>query len=120
MVSEIAHTYANTVAELQQLVMRMLFESYGLDEKLYESQRISTTYLIRFIKYRKCHETDKNTSVLRGHTDKSLVSILHSDDVKSLGLRTKDGQWMQFEPSPSSYLVIIGDAGMVSQSSILL
>ncbi|XP_031254329.1 2-oxoglutarate-dependent dioxygenase AOP3-like [Pistacia vera] len=109
---EIAHTFANMVAALQQLVMRMLFESYGIDEKHYESQRRSTTYLLRFLNYRKCHKTEKNTAALSGHTDKTLVSILHSDDVKGLELRTKDGERMHFQPSPSSYLVIAGDVGM--------
>ncbi|KAJ0007590.1 hypothetical protein Pint_29954 [Pistacia integerrima] len=51
---EIAHTVANMIAELQQLVMRMLFESYGIDEMHHESQRRSTTYLLRFLNYRKC------------------------------------------------------------------
>ncbi|KAJ0007110.1 hypothetical protein Pint_29973 [Pistacia integerrima] len=116
---EIAHTFANIVAELQQLVMRMLFESYGIDEKHYESQRRSNTYLLRFLNYRKCHKTEKNTAALSGHTDKTLVLILYSDEVKGLELRTKDGEWMHFQPSPSSNLVIAGDVGMVSPSKIL-
>lgn len=111
--SEVALTYANIVAELQQLVMKMLFECYGID-KLYESQKESTTYLLRFLKYRKS-QTDTTNLAFKGHTDKSLVSILHSNHVKGLELRTKDGEWIHFEPSPSSFVIIAGDVCMVSQ-----
>ncbi|KAK2651426.1 hypothetical protein Ddye_011282 [Dipteronia dyeriana] len=107
---EIAHTYANTVAELQQLVMRLLFESYGI-EKHYENHKESTTYLLRLLKYSKS-QTDRTNVAFKGHTDKSLVSILHSNHVKGLELRTKDGEWIHFEPSPTSFVVIAGDAFM--------
>ncbi|KAI9161714.1 hypothetical protein LWI28_020034 [Acer negundo] len=107
---EIAHTYSNIVAELQQLVMRLLFESYGI-EKHYENHKESTTYLLRLLKYSKS-QTDRTNVALKVHTDKSLVSILHSNHVKGLELRTKDGEWLQFEPSPTSFVVIAGDAVM--------
>ncbi|KAK4842920.1 hypothetical protein QYF36_001607 [Acer negundo] len=104
---EIAHTYSNIVAELQQLVMRLLFESYGI-EKHYERHKESTTYLLRLLKYSKS-QTDRTNVALKVHTDKSLVSILHSNHVKGLELRTKDGEWLQFEPSPTSFVVIAGE-----------
>ncbi|KAJ4718233.1 2-oxoglutarate-dependent dioxygenase [Melia azedarach] len=107
---ETAHSYANIVAELQQLVMRMLFESYGIGKR-YESHKKSTTYLLRFLKYRKS-QTDQTNLAFKGHTDKSLVSILHSNHVKGLELRTKDGDWIHFEPSPNSFVVIAGDVCM--------
>lgn len=93
----------------------MLFESYGIDEKQYEAHVKSTTYLLRFLKYRRTENTNMG---FKGHTDKSFVSILHSNHVKGLQLKTKDGDhdhdnWLHFEPSPSSFILIVGDVCMV-------
>lgn len=95
------------------MVMRMLLGSYGI-EKHYENQKESTTYLLRLLKYRK-REMDESGVGFKGHTDKSLISILHSNHVKGLQLRTKDGRdWLYFDPSPASFIVIAGDVCMVS------
>ncbi|XP_038693680.1 probable 2-oxoglutarate-dependent dioxygenase AOP1 [Tripterygium wilfordii] len=107
---ELAYAYANIAAELERMLMRMLFESYGA-EKHHESHVASTTYLLRFLKYIKSQEDQTNIG-FKGHTDKSFITILHQDHVKGLELRTKDGDWISYEPSPSSFLVVAGDVCM--------
>lgn len=110
--SECAHLYAQLVAKLEQIVMRMVFESYGI-EKHYESHVESSTYLLKLVKYmRPTKEEDKVDFV--SHSDKTFLTILHQNHVKGLELRTKDGSWIFFEPSPSSFVVMAGDACMVS------
>ena len=106
------------VTELQQLLVKMLFESYGI-EKHSEKQIESTTYLLRFLKYRNT-EIEKYLG-FKGHTDKSFLTILHQNHVKGLEIITKDGDWVSYEPSSShcSFAVIAGDLCMVSHYKVI-
>lgn len=99
------------MAELDQMVTRMVFDIYGV-ERLYDSHMASTTYLLRCFKYREQKENETNVG-LRPHKDKTFTSILHQSQVHGLQVRSKDGQWIEAEPSPSSFLVMAGDAFMV-------
>lgn len=102
------------MAELDEMVTKMVFEVYGV-ERLYESHMASTTYLLRCFKYRtrQLNETDMG---IHPHKDKTFTSILHQNEINGLQIKTKDGQWIDVEPSPSTFLVMAGDAFMVSQS----
>ncbi|XP_027166189.1 probable 2-oxoglutarate-dependent dioxygenase AOP1 [Coffea eugenioides] len=108
--SETAFSYSKIVAELDQIVMRMVSEAYGI-EKNYESLLGSMSYLLRLIKYRRPHENEKNLGIVP-HTDKSFMSILQQDQVKGLEIKTKDGEWMVIDPSPFSFIVMAGDVCM--------
>ncbi|KAF3450812.1 hypothetical protein FNV43_RR06901 [Rhamnella rubrinervis] len=107
---ETMFTYTKLVADLEQMVKRMVFESYGV-EKYYNSHVESTTYLFRPIKYRVPAEINESNVGCHVHTDKSFITILHQNEVEGLEFKTKDGDcWIGFEPSPSSFLVLAGDA----------
>ena len=98
--------------ELNQIVTRMVFENYGV-EKYYDSHMEDTIYRPRLHKYREVD--DKETKLgLPVHTDKSFTTILHQNHVLGLEIQTKDGQWIGFDSSPSSFLFLAGDAFMVS------
>ncbi|XP_062017853.1 deoxypodophyllotoxin synthase-like [Rosa rugosa] len=107
---ESAHSYSKLVTELGEMVTKMVFENYGV-ERLYESHMASTTYLLRCSKYRapQLNETDMG---LLPHKDKTFLSILNQNETNGLQIRTKDGQWIDVKPSPSSFLVMAGDAFM--------
>ncbi|CAB4272706.1 unnamed protein product [Prunus armeniaca] len=107
---ESAQSFSKLVAELDQMVTRMVFDIYGV-ERLYDSHMASTTYLFRCFKYREQKENETNVG-LRPHKDKTFTSILHQSQVHGLQVRSKDGQWIEAEPSPSSFLVMAGDALM--------
>ncbi|KAL3528817.1 hypothetical protein ACH5RR_008139 [Cinchona calisaya] len=102
--------YSKLVGKFDQIVMRMVSESYGI-EKDYETIRESMTYLLKLIKYRGPKELEKKVG-LSPHTDKSFITILHQHQVKGLEIKTKDGQWLVVDPSPSSFIVMAGDACM--------
>jgi isopenicillin N synthase-like dioxygenase len=102
--------FARLLADLDQMVMRMVSESYGI-EKDYETLLGSTTYLLRLIKYRGPETNETNLGIIP-HTDKSFMSILHQRQVKGLEIRTKEGDWILIDPSPSSFVVMAGDACM--------
>lgn len=108
MVSESSLSFSKAVAELDRLVIRMLFESYGV-EKYTESHTESTTYLLRYLKYR-APEMNETSMAFPSHTDKSFLTILHQNQVSGLEIQTRDGDWISVEFPPSSFVVMAGDA----------
>lgn len=110
--SETALEYSRIVAELDQVVMRMVTKSYGISENSYEMLLGATSYLLRFIKYRPPTKDETGLGIVP-HTDKSFMSILHQRQVKGLEIKTKNGDWILVDPSPSSFIVMAGDACMV-------
>ncbi|WCJ40730.1 2-oxoglutarate (2OG) and Fe(II)-dependent oxygenase superfamily protein [Euphorbia peplus] len=106
---ETVYLHAILLAEMQELVVKMLFESYGLDKEYCESHLKSTNYLMTLQKYEKSDQTDTNMGLM-GHTDKSFLSILHQNHVKGLEIKLNDGEndhWIFYEPSsPSSFIVL--------------
>lgn len=114
------HSHAMLHSELEKMVVRMLFESYGV-EKHYEAHAESVFYVVRVMKYSPQRE-DKSTNVnynaaLDVHTDKSFIAILDQDHVNGLQLQTKAGEWINVNYPPSSCFVLAGDALLVRRSS---
>ncbi|KAI3522200.1 hypothetical protein L1887_11684 [Cichorium endivia] len=103
--------YSKAVAELDQIVMRMVAKSYGIEEH-YKSLLRSTVYVLRFNKYLCPKGNEEKYQGMIPHTDKSVMTILHQKQVKGLQIKTKDGQWIEVDPSPSSFIVMAGDACM--------
>ncbi|KAK1434087.1 hypothetical protein QVD17_11005 [Tagetes erecta] len=108
--SESVLKYTKIVSELDQIVMRMVAKSYGIEEH-YETLLGSTTYLLKLIKYLSPQGSDQNMGIVP-HTDKTFMSILHQNEVKGLEIKTKDGEWIEVDPTPSSFIVMAGDACM--------
>ncbi|KAI3521646.1 hypothetical protein L1887_11118 [Cichorium endivia] len=103
--------YSKAVAELDQIVMRMVAKSYGIEEH-YESLLKSTVYVLRLNKYLCPNPNEENSLGIVPHTDKSIMTILHQKQVKGIQIETKDGQWIGVDPLPSSFIVMAGDACM--------
>ncbi|KAM7480402.1 hypothetical protein LguiA_028615 [Lonicera macranthoides] len=101
-------TFSRTVAELDHTVIKMLFESYGV-EKYCDSHIDSSTYLLRFLKYR-APEMNETTMAFPSHTDKSFLTILYQNQVSGLEIRTRDEEWISVEYPPNSFVVMAGDA----------
>ncbi|XP_074375730.1 putative 2-oxoglutarate-dependent dioxygenase AOP1 [Apium graveolens] len=100
--------FSKAVAELDEVVIKMLFESYGV-EKYAESHVESTTYLLRYLKYR-APEVNETTMAFPSHTDKSFLTILHQNQVSGLEIQARDGNWISVEFPPSAFVVMAGDA----------
>ena len=98
--------------EISEIVTRMVFDSYGVERLSFESHMESATYLLRCFKYRTKQE-DENDLGLQAHTDRTFTSILHQDQVNGLQIKAKDCQWIDVQPSGSSFVVLAGDALMV-------
>ncbi|XP_021906538.1 LOW QUALITY PROTEIN: probable inactive 2-oxoglutarate-dependent dioxygenase AOP2 [Carica papaya] len=109
--SERVHEYAKFAEEIDQMITRMIFESYGV-EKYYNDYIQSTTYLLRLLKNR-APKDDKPTLGFVTHTDKSFTTILHQSEVDALEIETRDGDRINVHLSlPSYFMVIAGDALM--------
>lgn len=101
--------FSRIVAEVDQVVMRMVSESYGI-EKDYEPLLESTSYLLRLIKYRRPENEEETNLGIVPHTDKSFMSFLHQHQVKGLEIQTPNDEWILVDPSPSNFIVMAGDA----------
>ena len=111
MVSETVHSYSKRLEEMSEMVIRMVAESYGV-ERVFDTIRESAFYTFRFFKYRtrRSNETDVG---LDAHSDTTFLSILHQHLVDGLQIKTRDGQWIDVKPSPTSFVVLAGDTLMV-------
>ncbi|XP_038878200.1 2-oxoglutarate-dependent dioxygenase AOP3-like [Benincasa hispida] len=103
-------SYSEMISEMEQLVKKMVFESYGVG-KYYDSHIASTTYLLRTMKYRIPQMGEENIGA-EAHTDKSFFTILHQiNGVNGLEIKPKNGDhWLRLQFSPNSFLVMAGDA----------
>ena len=108
LVSEIADSYVKQMEELDKMVMRLVFEKYGA-EKYYNSHMESTTHTVAFLNYNEPQKTGTNTG-LKNHTDKHFTFILHQNRIKGLEIITKNGEWVGFDPSPSTFIFLAADA----------
>ncbi|WCJ40695.1 2-oxoglutarate (2OG) and Fe(II)-dependent oxygenase superfamily protein [Euphorbia peplus] len=112
---ETVYTYALLLAEMQELLVKMLCDSYNIEKGYSESHIKSTTYAMGLFKYERANQTDAKLS-LRGHRDMSFLSILHQNQTKGLEIRIEDGEkheWVFYEPSsPSSFIVFAADTCM--------
>ncbi|KAL3506426.1 hypothetical protein ACH5RR_031808 [Cinchona calisaya] len=109
-VCEAIHSYSKQVAELQQMILRMVFESYGL-EKYYESHKESTVYIYRVNKYKAVPVNESNLGIVP-HTDLTFITIIHQNQINGLEIKSKDGIWIPVDIPPNSFVVIAGDALM--------
>ncbi|XP_027368009.1 probable 2-oxoglutarate-dependent dioxygenase AOP1 [Abrus precatorius] len=105
--------YAKLLEELDEIVKKMVFDSYGLDKHKYESLLESTNYAFRSYKYR-IPEMDESNVGVNSHTDSTFITILHQK-VAGLEIKLKDGEWFRLDASPL-FCVMAGDAFMVWSS----
>ncbi|KAL5578668.1 hypothetical protein UlMin_011110 [Ulmus minor] len=104
---EIANSYAKLMEGLNQIVTRMIFHYYGVHQKYCDSLVGSTDYILKFHKY-KPHKVRDGVGLLE-HTDLTLNAIINQNHINGLEIKTKDGQWIGFDPSAASFIFLAGD-----------
>ncbi|XP_027177098.1 probable 2-oxoglutarate-dependent dioxygenase AOP1 [Coffea eugenioides] len=105
---ELMESYKNHVSDLEKLVMRTIFESFGV-EKLYSSHDESCNRMLRFNKHRP-PQMNENLGGVPEHTDPTFVTIIQRNQFSSLEVKSKeDGSWIAVDFPPSSFLVMAGD-----------
>ncbi|XP_059643089.1 probable 2-oxoglutarate-dependent dioxygenase AOP1 [Cornus florida] len=101
-------SFSEQVSELDQMIRKMVLESLGV-EKYRDEHLESTNYLLRVMKY-EGPQTSETKLGLNAHTDKNIVTILYQNQVEGLEVQTRDGQWINVNPSPDSFIAMIGDS----------
>ncbi|KAK9066263.1 hypothetical protein SSX86_013592 [Deinandra increscens subsp. villosa] len=102
--------YNKLCDELEEMVTRMVFETYDV-EKNFDDHRKMVTYLCRCMKYRAPEENESNKGFVP-HTDKNFITVLHQNGVNGLEVKARDGEWFTVDLEPSSYIVMAGDGAM--------
>ncbi|KAJ1382112.1 Oxoglutarate/iron-dependent dioxygenase [Sesbania bispinosa] len=108
---ESVNSYAKQLVELDHIVKKMVFESYGVEKEKVESLIESTDYVLRGYKYRTPQKGESNLGVAP-HSDTAFLTILNQK-VEGLGVKLKNGEWYEVDASPCVFLVMGGDALMV-------
>ncbi|KAL3633007.1 hypothetical protein CASFOL_025991 [Castilleja foliolosa] len=107
---ETIHSYTKLLAKLDHLVMKMVTSSYNI-EKHYDPLIQSSTYMTRLMRYEPPGE-NKSSVGLVAHRDKSFMSVISTNEVKGLEIETRNGDWIDYEPSRGKFIVIVGEALM--------
>ncbi|XP_022777147.1 probable 2-oxoglutarate-dependent dioxygenase AOP1.2 [Durio zibethinus] len=110
--SKTIHSFSKQLSELDQMIRRMILESFHL-EKYLDEHMDSTNYLLRMMKY-KGPKTTETKLGLNSHTDKNVVTILFQNEVDGLQVQTKDREWIEVKPSKNTFIVMIGESLYVS------
>ncbi|KAI3747668.1 hypothetical protein L6452_10241 [Arctium lappa] len=108
--SKTIHSYASLVSELENMVRRMVFQSYVV-EKHYESFNDSMTYHLKVMKYSAAKPDETNLGAAT-HTDKSFITILGQNQVNGLEVLIGDDKWATVEFHPLSFVVLATDPFM--------
>lgn len=104
---ETLHVMSSKMAELNFVVLKMIFESFGM-EKHYESHIKESTSLIKVMKYMA---PPKDSAIaLSAHRDKNAITILCQNEVQGLEVETNDGEWASVVVPPNAFVVIVGEA----------
>ncbi|KAI9109834.1 hypothetical protein K1719_018875 [Acacia pycnantha] len=110
--SEILHEYGNKMAELSEKILKLVLMSLGegYEKKYYEAEFKNCHGYLRINNY-SAPETMEEEEVegLGKHTDMSCVTVLYHDNIGGLQVRSKEGNWVDIDPSEGTLVVNIGD-----------
>ncbi|XP_060670855.1 deoxypodophyllotoxin synthase-like [Ziziphus jujuba] len=101
---EVVNSYAKILGDLNELVLEMVFQSYGAG-KHYASFAASISHVLRFLKF-KLRDTESKSIRLPAHKDLSFVTIVHQIDNPGLEVETNDGTWIAIEPDVSHFVFL--------------
>lgn len=105
---ETVHGAAKRIAELEEMVRRMILEGLGV-AKYHESQNESMWHLFRMSEYKAPNAEEKKVGY-GSHQDTNSLSVVCQHEVHGLEVQTRDGEWILVKPSPTSLVVMVGNA----------
>ena len=77
--------------------------------KYHDALSASTWHLFRMSEYQAPSAAEK-TIRFGSHQDTNLLSVVCQHEVEGLEMQTRDGQWVLVRPSPTSLVVMVGNA----------
>ncbi|XP_051141059.1 probable 2-oxoglutarate-dependent dioxygenase AOP1.2 [Andrographis paniculata] len=104
--SEVVSSYLRKMAELDQIVRKMIHECFGLEKHL-NNHMNSTEYSLRFHMYDGVENGTKSVG-LKHHMDQNYLTILQQSETLGLEVKTKGGDWVAPQCSLDSFIVMTG------------
>ncbi|KAL7197729.1 hypothetical protein ACSBR2_020284 [Camellia fascicularis] len=116
---EVINSITAKVHELNLLLLRMIFESFGIEE-YYNEKALDENIVGKFrsTKYRLPKENEDPLG-LAIHVDKAIINILCQNSVQGLEVLTKEGKWIKLNIPKGALVVFVGDALQVCASTLL-
>ncbi|KAK3137925.1 hypothetical protein QOZ80_5AG0362230 [Eleusine coracana subsp. coracana] len=105
---EAVHGAAKSIFELEVAVRRMVMEALGV-VKHHEPLNASSWHLFRMSEYQAPNAAEK-TVRYGSHQDTNMLSVVCQHEVEGLEMQTRDGEWVLVKPSPTSLVVMVGNA----------
>ncbi|KAL7254079.1 hypothetical protein ACSBR1_008472 [Camellia fascicularis] len=109
--SEILREYGSQMTKLSQRIIEIVLMCFGEDfERKFELEFSNCHGYLRIINYSplECMK-QKEAEGLGMHTDMSCITIVYQDEIGGLQVRSKEGKWMDINPSDDTLVVNIGD-----------
>ncbi|XVE56408.1 hypothetical protein DITRI_Ditri04bG0006500 [Diplodiscus trichospermus] len=110
--SEILNEYGNMMTKLSKEIVKAVLNSLGedLEMKFFESEFRNCHGYLRISNYSPPKMmNEQEVEGLGMHTDMSCVTFVYQDETGGLQVRSKEGKWMDINPSENTLVVNIGD-----------
>ncbi|KAK8556555.1 hypothetical protein V6N13_064577 [Hibiscus sabdariffa] len=98
--------FTELASGLEKTIRRMILEIFGV-EKYADEMIESTNYILKVIKY---EGSETREACPGAHSDQSMITLLYQNEVNGLEIQNKDGEWINVNPSPNSFIVLIGES----------
>ncbi|OMO52392.1 Oxoglutarate/iron-dependent dioxygenase [Corchorus capsularis] len=106
---EILNSMSLKMLELNNTILEMIFESFGMEEKHYDELVRDSTSIFRVMKYRVPPKEGENIGLVP-HTDKNALTVLCQNEVQGLEIMTKQGLWESVVVPKDAFVIVVGDA----------
>ncbi|TYI02552.1 hypothetical protein ES332_A11G274600v1 [Gossypium tomentosum] len=94
---------------LEKTILRMILESFGLEKYMDELVDLTNNHL-RAMKHGRPN-TSEPTLGIPQHCDNTILTLLSQlNEVQGLEIQNKNGEWMNLNPSPNSFVVVLGES----------
>ncbi|CAL5406679.1 unnamed protein product [Camellia sinensis] len=107
---EVINSMTAKMDELNLLLLRMIFESFGIEE-YYKEKELDENIIgyLRSMKYRLPKENEDPLGFAI-HVDKTIITILCENSVQGLEVLSKEGKWIKINIPKGAFVVFAGDA----------
>ncbi|KAI4379437.1 hypothetical protein MLD38_005738 [Melastoma candidum] len=102
-------TYVSKLVEVDKMVKKMVFQSFGLEAKYLDRHNESTNYTVRLLRYDAPGREEPIPAGIT-HYDVNFLTILQQNGVSGLEIETKDGNWIRVPQSSSTFVVMTGES----------
>ncbi|WP_027348565.1 isopenicillin N synthase family dioxygenase [Halotalea alkalilenta] len=112
--------YFDHCLELGRLIHRGFAIDLGLDEEFFAPHLTAPIATLRLLHYPAAIQAGRHDAGAGEHTDYGDLTLLATDGVPGLEVRTRDGEWLEGPSIPGTYVCNIGDCLMRWSNDIYL